>query len=75
MLSILSMISRWRGSSFPSTFTGHFSSASGITVWFVKASVCKGRDVVSHLHVNIGIICEGQRLQGSDTVSHSDVDS
>ena len=41
MLSILSMISRWRGSSFPSTFTGHFSSASGITVWFVNASVCE----------------------------------
>ena len=43
MLSILSMISMWRGSSFPSTFTGHFSRASGITVWFVKASVCTAR--------------------------------
>ena len=38
--SILSMISMWRGSSLPRTFTGHFSSASGITVWFVNANVC-----------------------------------
>ena len=37
MVSILSMISRWRGSSLPMTATGHFSSASGITVWLVNA--------------------------------------
>ena len=41
MESILSMISMWRGSSLDMTATGHFSSASGMTVWLVKASVCK----------------------------------
>ena len=40
MVSILSMISMWRGSSLPMTFTGHFSSASGITVWLVNARHC-----------------------------------
>jgi hypothetical protein len=32
MVSILSMISMWRGNSLPMTLTGHFSSASGMTV-------------------------------------------
>ena len=32
MESILSMISMWRGSNLPITFTGHFSRASGMTV-------------------------------------------
>ena len=41
MESILSMISMWRGSSLDMTATGHFSSASGMTVWLVKASVCQ----------------------------------
>lgn len=41
MESILSMISMWRGSSLLITATGHFSSASGITVWLVKASDCR----------------------------------
>lgn len=40
MVSILSMISMCRGSSLPMTFTGHFSSASGITVWLVNARHC-----------------------------------
>lgn len=40
MLSILSMISMLRGSSLDMTLTGHFSSASGMTVWLVKARVC-----------------------------------
>ena len=40
MESILSMISMCRGSSLDITATGHFSSASGMTVWLVNASVC-----------------------------------
>jgi hypothetical protein len=29
------MIDKWRGSSRPNMSSGHFSSASGINVWFV----------------------------------------
>jgi hypothetical protein len=31
-------ICMWRGSSFSIRLTGHFSSASGSTVWLVKAN-------------------------------------
>ena len=50
MESILAMISMWRGSSLVMTFTGHFSRASGMTVWLVKARVCtKGQAVRTHV--------------------------
>ena len=55
MVSTLSMISRWRGSSFPSTATGHFSRASGITVWFVNASVCATTPPTLSLHASTPI--------------------
>src|SRR5262249_18020026 len=38
-LLISKMISRWRGSIFSNQARGHFSSASGKSVWFVYASV------------------------------------
>ena len=34
------MICMWRGSSFSMRLTGHFSSASGSTVWLVNANTC-----------------------------------
>ena len=33
------MISMWRGRSSSTKLSGHFSSASGMTVWFVYATV------------------------------------
>jgi len=50
MVSILSMISMWRGRSLPMTLTGHFSSASGMTVWLVKARVCGKDNFLSDAH-------------------------
>ena len=49
MESILEMISMWRGNSLVMTLTGHFSRASGMTVWLVKARVCaSGKPVRAH---------------------------
>lgn len=61
------MICMCRGSSFSIRLTGHFSSASGSTVWFVKANTCTdmGRlwNSASHPHVFSWLSEHGQILQ------------
>eukprot|EP00882_Tetradesmus_deserticola_P029483 GHRQ01033028.1.p1 GENE.GHRQ01033028.1~~GHRQ01033028.1.p1 ORF type:complete len:157 (+),score=37.13 GHRQ01033028.1:188-658(+) len=38
-------ICMWRGSSFSIRLTGHFSSASGSTVWLVNANTCTATQI------------------------------